>query len=374
MALESARFRGDPVLERIASNDTSAFLRLGAQGDHVTKVQFALIDLGFDIPDGATGNFLQQTSAAVVAYKTSRGLVPNDPVAGVGTVTTLDGEWALPFADRDEWLSWQTRPISEFNFTRSDELARRQAGRDFLLSPLCAWLPPAFRDGIFTALAGLLDPGGSPLGQFTPSATWGASPLDTYHCHVVIDPANLGPAWQGFQGFSRAIDDRALAMIRQAGQAGPEGTPPWTAAYRALLLAPGDPGFTQRIASLLGDILRESASTGVPVKLLWHTFEHDNWRPVEVGSNDPRRAWWNVVAPVPGPVTQWPFPVTDASFRANVAELLELGVIVDKSGTVFVAAPTRTEAAALAGLDKKQIDDVTVTPAAGRCRQPDAPG
>jgi hypothetical protein len=62
---------------------------------------------------------------------------------------------------------------------------------------------------------------------------------------------------------------------------------------------------------------------------------------------------------VAGPVTQWPFPVTDTSFLANVAQLLELGVIVDKSGIVSVAAPTRTEAAALAGLDKKRIDDVT---------------
>lgn len=359
MALESARFRGDPILERIAGNDTTAFLRFGAQGDHVRKIQFALIDLGFDIPDGATGNFLQQTSAAVAAYKTSRGLVPNDPVAGVGTVTTLDREWALPFADRDEWLSWQTRPIPEFNFTRADELGRRQTGQGFVLNPLSTWLPPAFRDGIFTALTGLLDPGGSPLGQFTPSASWGASPLDTFHCHVVIDTANLGPAWQGFQGFSRAIDDRALAMMRQADQAGPEGTPAWTAAYRALLLAPGDPSFTQRIANLLGDILKESTNTGVPVKLVWHTFEHEGWRPIEVGSSDPRRAWLNVVAPAAGPVAQWPFPVTNAAFSANVAHLLELGVIVDKAATVSVAAPARTEAAALAGLDKKRIDDAT---------------
>lgn len=359
MALESARFRGDPVLERIAANDTTAFLRFGAHGDHVRKVQFALIDLGFEIPDGATGNFLQQTSAAVVAYKTSHGLVPNDPVAGIGTVTTLDREWATPFADRDEWLSWQTRPIPEFNFNRADELARRQAGRSFALNPLSAWLPAAFRDGIFAALAGLLDPSGSPLGPFTPSATWGASPLDTFHCHVVIDLANLGPVWQGFQGFSRAIDDRSMAMMRQADQAGQEGTPAWTAAYRALLLAPGDPSFTQRIANLLTDILGESARTGILVKLLWHTFEHDIWRPVEVGSSDPRRAWWNVVSPAAGPVTQWPFPVTDVAFRTNVAQLLELGVIVDKSGQVTVAAPTRTEAAALAGLDKKRIDDAT---------------
>jgi Putative peptidoglycan binding domain len=362
MSLQSARFRGDPVLERIVTGDTTAFLRFGTQGEAVRQVQFALIDLGFDIPDGATGNFLQQTSAAVVAYKTSRGLSPNDPVAGIKTVTTLDAEWAIPFADRDEWLSWQTRPIADFNFHRGLELARRRAGRDFALHPLSAWLPAAFRDGIFTALAGLLDPAGSPLGPCTPSASWGASPLDTFHCHVVIDTANVGPAWQGFQGSSRAIDQRALALMRQADTAGSEGTPPWTAAYSALLLAPGDPadpGPLPRTANLLNDILAESAATGVPVKLLWHTFEHEQWRPVEVGSHDARRGWWNVVSPSPGPVDPWPFPVTDVAFAANVAQLLELGVIVDRAGTVSVAAPTRTEAGALAGLNKKRIDDVT---------------
>ena len=47
---------------------------------------------------------------------------------------------------------------------------------------------------------------------------------------------------------------------------------------------------------------------------------------------------------------------------------IDLTVIVDKAGTVSVAATSRTEAAALAGLDKKLIDDVIPDPEGPRCQ------
>src|SRR5262245_24932521 len=125
LPLQSARFRGDPVLERIRAGDSSAFLRFGAQGTHVREIQNALIDLGYEIPDGATGFFGEQPSGGVVQFKTDQNLVPNDPVVGVGTITALDDLWAMPFADRDEFLQGQVRPIPEFNFTRRNELDRQ---------------------------------------------------------------------------------------------------------------------------------------------------------------------------------------------------------------------------------------------------------
>jgi hypothetical protein len=69
------------------------------------------------------------------------------------------------------------------------------------------------------------------------------------------------PARQGFQGCSQAINRRALALM-QADAAGPEGTPPWTATYSTLLLAPGDQRTRAplpRNAKLLNDLLAESA-------------------------------------------------------------------------------------------------------------------
>jgi hypothetical protein len=56
----------------------------------VERVQQALMDLGYPIPSGATGNFLDETSAAVVAFKRQHKLSPDDPVIGVNTMAALD--------------------------------------------------------------------------------------------------------------------------------------------------------------------------------------------------------------------------------------------------------------------------------------------
>lgn len=359
MTLQSARFRGDPVLERIATGDKTAYLRFGAQGEHVRAVQFGLIDQGFEIPDGATGNFLTQTSAAVVEYKTLRELHPNDPVVGIGTMTALDQDWALPFATRDEWLSWQTRPIPDFNFTRQDELFRQSVGAQFTFSPLSAWVPGPFKNALLTGITALLDPTGSPLGAFTPSATWGVSPLDLYHCHVVIDNVNVAPSWSQLKVKENAIHQRMLTMMSLADLKGPEGLPPWTAEYRRQILAPAQPGkpsFIDQFAELLNGLLANAAAEQQTLKLVWHTFEHAPWRPVEVGSGDPRRAWWNDVAPTPSGLTQWPFPVTPDSFGNNVFQLVELAFLIDRDRVVTVLGETRTEAAALVSLDKARMD------------------
>ncbi len=86
--LQSPRFQGIQVLDdclngrhRMMSPET---------GIGVERVQQALIDLGYGIPSGATGNFLGETSAAVVEFKREHQLVPGDPVVGPGTMGALD--------------------------------------------------------------------------------------------------------------------------------------------------------------------------------------------------------------------------------------------------------------------------------------------
>lgn len=65
-------------------------------GPAVVKIQQALIDLGFPLPEqGARGTFSDETGAAVTAYKTDRQIFPNDPVVGPGTMRSLDAEPAL---------------------------------------------------------------------------------------------------------------------------------------------------------------------------------------------------------------------------------------------------------------------------------------
>jgi hypothetical protein len=96
MALQSRLFRGDPNLEAAAVND-SAHIVQGATGDHVRKIQQALIQL-----DGAAivadGNYGPATARAVLAYKQKRNIInfsyqtQADDIVGKMTMAALDAE------------------------------------------------------------------------------------------------------------------------------------------------------------------------------------------------------------------------------------------------------------------------------------------
>lgn len=91
MPLRSARLAGDPVLEECLAGRHR--MLAGEQGLPVKRVQQGLIDLGRPVgPSGADGIFGPNTGAAVTAYKTDKGLTPNDPVVGPGTSKALDDD------------------------------------------------------------------------------------------------------------------------------------------------------------------------------------------------------------------------------------------------------------------------------------------
>lgn len=98
MALRSQLFAGDPKLEAAAISDP-AHIQQGAVGEHVRKIQTALIRL-----DGATiaadGKFGPATAAAVLAFKKKRDIVNRtyqsqaDSIVGKMTMAALDEEMA----------------------------------------------------------------------------------------------------------------------------------------------------------------------------------------------------------------------------------------------------------------------------------------
>ncbi len=61
----------------------------GASGPDVAELQKALISNGFDIPAGVTGNYKDQTIAAVMAAQLAQGLVGPDADGAVGRKTCL---------------------------------------------------------------------------------------------------------------------------------------------------------------------------------------------------------------------------------------------------------------------------------------------
>jgi peptidoglycan hydrolase-like protein with peptidoglycan-binding domain len=96
MPLQSQLFRGDPKLEAAAVLD-SAHIVPGARGDHVRKIQQALIRLeGVSIaPDGDYG---PATAAAVLAFKQKRNIINRsyqtqaDNIVGKMTIAVIDEE------------------------------------------------------------------------------------------------------------------------------------------------------------------------------------------------------------------------------------------------------------------------------------------
>jgi hypothetical protein len=98
--LQSKLFKGDRALEACAVND-AAHITPGATGDHVSKVQSALIQLDhLSIVDLETTakNYGTSTAAAVLAYKRKRSIINRtyqtqpDNIVGKMTIASLDSE------------------------------------------------------------------------------------------------------------------------------------------------------------------------------------------------------------------------------------------------------------------------------------------
>jgi peptidoglycan hydrolase-like protein with peptidoglycan-binding domain len=91
--LKSPIFAGDEVLEACYDNERS--LSKGDSGSAVEKVQLALIELGFPIPNvGANGVFGIETDLAVRSYQEARGLTV-DGIIGSDTIESLDEEFLV---------------------------------------------------------------------------------------------------------------------------------------------------------------------------------------------------------------------------------------------------------------------------------------
>ncbi|MFF4606219.1 peptidoglycan-binding protein [Streptomyces sp. NPDC001339] len=87
--LRAARFAGDPELEQCLLGQHR--MMEPEESRAVLKVQAALLDLGFELPEfGADGRFGPETGRAVSAFKRAQGITPSDPVVGKKTMARLD--------------------------------------------------------------------------------------------------------------------------------------------------------------------------------------------------------------------------------------------------------------------------------------------
>jgi len=108
MGLVSRLFRGNRKLEACLV-DNAAHVTMGAQGEDVAKIQFALFSLDtltIDRKELVTQTYGPSTAAAVLAYKTKRQIINRsyqstpDGIVGKMTIASLDAEMSkrqLPF-------------------------------------------------------------------------------------------------------------------------------------------------------------------------------------------------------------------------------------------------------------------------------------
>ena len=92
--LKSERFAGDPVLE--ACFDGLRLLKLGDSGEAVSKIQLALMDAGFPLPQfGPDGRFGGETKTALEGFQRESGLSGRkvDGVLGPTTMGLLDARF-----------------------------------------------------------------------------------------------------------------------------------------------------------------------------------------------------------------------------------------------------------------------------------------
>ncbi len=97
--LRAPRFQADPILEQVMDN--LIILRNGSRGPQidiaVQKIQLALIDAGFPLPEyGPDGLFGAETEAAVKDFQASKDLAPDQQDGKVGPITMglLDDHFA----------------------------------------------------------------------------------------------------------------------------------------------------------------------------------------------------------------------------------------------------------------------------------------
>jgi hypothetical protein len=168
----------------------------------------------------------------------------------------------------------------QWNFTRGDfKTLTDMAGLSLRFDPSTIWLPKALKDRLLILFNTLLKP------THDPSATWGVSSLDWFHCHLGVWS---GVANKRLSAASKAWITAAVAVRTDLDRERQpfiifhgipaENVALYSAAYAAFVLLPD-----------VAILLNSYASLPEAV-IVHHTFELPDWRP-RMSSGDPRRNW-----------------------------------------------------------------------------------
>ena len=203
---------------------------------------------------------------------------PGDATMGaLNAIALSEFEGVTDFLERRSII---LRINPQWNFTRGDfKTLTDMAGLSLRFDASATWLPNVLKDRFLAVLNKLLKP------THAPSATWGVSSLDWYHCHLGV--------WSGvpnkkFSAASAAwITTAVAARIALEQKREPfivfHGLPAGNVAlYR--------PVYEAFVLSADVAILLNTYASLPEAMVVHHTFEDEDWRP-GMSPRDPRRHW-----------------------------------------------------------------------------------
>jgi hypothetical protein len=242
----------------------------------------------------------------------------------------------------EELRSWATRRTPQWNFTRAHVALANLAGGFTFSSDSQALLPPNYRANLVKAFSTILNPGASSPGS------WGISPFDFYHCHVMVPAATATSADQDLVIRRQGVDTKVEQFRQQAsGTSGATAT--ITTAAQAQV-------FQQLLRTVLPQARQLAADAALRpgVRIEYHSFEGSGTdRPAGMQSNDPRR-YWRSRALTPQPVVE-PSELTTPQALGTHLELSGFGFLLDQQRVVHVVPGSRLSLSAPTGLPEADL-------------------
>jgi hypothetical protein len=291
------------------------------------------------------------TMASIMKYESSIGQVPDGRIdPGDSTMTALNAIALSEFegiTDPSERSSIIQRPLREWNFTRGDfKTLTEFASQQLTFDPLSIWLPAALKSRLLTIFNMLLKP------THTPSATWGVSSFDWYHCHLGLWSGTfnvpLSPASQSWLSSAKLMSTSISNLVDShivAGAIPAASVPAFQIAYAARLAMPD-------VASLLN-----TYATLPQAVMIHHTYEEQSRRPT-MGSDDVRRHWMvHANSQVATSPYRTPEAQNSAQSRVEFAcgASIEICFLINKSGNIIPTLGNSHSLSAVTGLGSQTL-------------------
>lgn len=236
----------------------------------------------------------------------------------------------------------------QWNFTRGDFKALTDmAGLSLRFDPSSVWLPNVLKSRLLALFNALLKP------TQDPSATWGVSSLDWYHCHLGLwsGVANK-PVSAASRAWSTAAVDLRMTLERERKPflifygIPAENVAFYQAAYVAWVLSPDVAILLNNYASLPEAVM------------VHHTFELRDWRPT-MKSGDPRRHWMvdaNGAVQTPPYRTSNELNAAQDRYEFLCEGTIQINFLIDKSGVVHPVLGDSRDLSIVTGLPSDALE------------------